>query len=57
MQDLLKQAKIDLNDYWKAGHTKGEFEQVLLSAQNPLERAIADLDPSLNGKERGDALD
>ena len=57
VQDLLEKAKIDLNDYWRAGHTKEDFEQIVRSARNPLERAIADLDPSLNAIERSDALD
>ncbi len=56
-QDLLEQSKIDLNDFWKAGHTKQEFEQILQSARNPLERAIADLDSGLTGTERSWALD
>lgn len=57
VQDLLEHAKIDLNDYWKAGHTKEEFEQILRAARNPLERAISDLNPSSNVVERSDALD
>jgi DNA primase len=57
VQDLLEQAKIDLNDYWKAGHTKEEFEQILMAARNPLERAISDLNPSSNAVERSEALD
>jgi hypothetical protein len=33
---LLKKAKLDLNDYWKAGHSKVEFDEIFETARSPL---------------------
>ncbi|MBU1319356.1 MAG: DNA primase, partial [candidate division Zixibacteria bacterium] len=40
---LLSEAKIDVNDYFAAGHTVLEFEELLARAQTPLEFSISSL--------------
>ena len=42
-EPYLADAKIDVNEYFAAGHTAAEFEQILARAQTPLEMAIARL--------------
>lgn len=40
-------AKIDVNEFFAAGHTAAEFEAILASAQTPLELAISKLPPEI----------
>ncbi|MCC6366335.1 MAG: hypothetical protein IT165_22690 [Bryobacterales bacterium] len=40
---LLADAKIDVNEYFASGHTAADFEQILATAQTPLELAISKL--------------
>ena len=40
---LLAAAKLDVNDYFRLGHTAAEFESLLASAQTPLELSISSL--------------
>ena len=54
---LLSLSKIDVNEYFIAGHTKEEFDQLLEEAQTPLERSISHLNPELTGRDRSKALD
>ena len=54
---LLEASKIDLNDYFKAGHTPEDFQEVLDAALDPIEVDIAYLVPELTGIQRSRALD
>ena len=40
---LEAEAKIDVNDFFAAGHSESDFEAILASAQTPLETAISKL--------------
>jgi len=42
--ELLADAKIDVNEFFAAGHTAADFEAILASSQTPLESAIEKLD-------------
>ena len=54
---LLGQAKIDVNDYFTAGHGAEDFERLMAEAQTPLEFAIAGLPPGLAEEERNRRLE
>ena len=42
---LLADAKIDVNEYFASGNTAADFEQILATAQTPIELAISKLSP------------
>lgn len=45
LENLKKESKIDVNEYFKEGHTSQEFQKILDGALAPLELLICMLDP------------
>ncbi len=56
-EQLLSQAKIDVNDYFLSGHTGADFEGLLAQAQTPLEFGIVNLPTDLPEQERNRLLE
>jgi len=54
---LLSEAKIDVNDYFAAGHSTQEFEELLAKAETPLEFAISRLPSEVSEEERNRLLE
>ncbi|HJT87904.1 MAG TPA: CHC2 zinc finger domain-containing protein, partial [Bryobacteraceae bacterium] len=55
--DLAAAAKIDVNEFFAAGHTAADFEAILASAQTPLELAISKLSPDIPDSDLARLLD
>lgn len=54
---LLSEAKIDVNDYFAAGHSAQDFEALLAKAETPLEFAISRLPSEVSEEERNRLLE
>ncbi len=54
---LLAEGKLDVNEYFAAGHTAQEFERLLASAQTPLAFAVARLPRDAPEEERNRLLE
>lgn len=54
---LLAEAKINVNEYFAAGHSAEDFEALLAAAQTPLEFAIARLSPDVPVEQRNRLLE
>jgi hypothetical protein len=54
--ELKKLSKIDINDYFKKGHSKEEFEKIFNDARTPLELSIAAIDPESDILDINEAL-
>jgi len=54
---LLSEAKIDVNDYFVAGHSVQDFEELLAKAEAPLEFAISRLPSEVSEEERNRLLE
>ena len=46
---LKKQSKIDINEYFKEGHSREEFQKILDESLTPIELLIANLEPNIKG--------
>ncbi|RCK79189.1 MAG: DNA primase [Candidatus Ozemobacter sibiricus] len=54
---LLSEAKIDVNDYFVAGHSAQDFEELLAKAETPLEFGISHLPTDVSEEERNRLLE
>ena len=54
---LIKDSKIDVNEYFKAGYSKEDFQKILNLARSPLELSIAEIDSGCKGWDRTKVLD
>ena len=54
---LLAESKIDVNDYFAAGHSPQEFEELLAKSETPLEFAISHLPAEITEEERNKLLE
>ena len=57
LADLLKDCKIDVNEFFLNGHSKEEFQSLLDKACTPLELSIKSLKPELTVVDRSKLLD
>lgn len=54
---LIKDSKIDVNEYFLSGHSKEDFQKIIDSAISPLELAIAEINSGCNGLDLNRVLD
>ena len=55
--DLLKNSKIDINEYFMEGHSREAFQRILDQALTPIEWSIGSLDPELSVEVRSALLE